>query len=63
LTETIDTQATAANGVPANRAVRTELTLHVRVLQATAAAAVNLKGMAIGWAQSLERLGTLLTNL
>jgi hypothetical protein len=37
--------------------------LHVRVLQATAAAAINLSGMATGWSQSLERLGALLTNL
>jgi uncharacterized protein YndB with AHSA1/START domain len=63
LLETIDTKATAANPVLANRAVRTELTLHVRVLQATAAAAINLSGMATGWSQSLERLGALLTNL
>ena len=63
LVETIDTQATAAEGAPANPAVRTELTLHVRVLQATAAAAANLSGMSTGWNQSLKRLETLLTNL
>jgi uncharacterized protein YndB with AHSA1/START domain len=42
---------------------KTELTLHVRVLQATAAAAANLGGMRTGWGQSLERLGELLTQL
>lgn len=61
LIETIDTKATPATGLPPNSAVRTELTLHVRVLQATAEAAINLSGMATGWSQSLERLGTLLT--
>jgi len=42
---------------------KTELTLQVRVLQATAAAAPNLGGMRTGWGQSLERLGELLTQL
>jgi hypothetical protein len=40
-----------------------ELTLHVRVLQATAAAAPNLAGMHVGWSQSLERLGELVATL
>jgi uncharacterized protein YndB with AHSA1/START domain len=42
---------------------KTTLTLHVRVLQATAAAAANLAGMQVGWGQSLERLGELVANL
>jgi uncharacterized protein YndB with AHSA1/START domain len=42
---------------------KTELTLHVRVLQATAAAAPNLAGMRTGWSQSLERLGELVAAL
>jgi uncharacterized protein YndB with AHSA1/START domain len=42
---------------------KTELTLHVRVLQATAAAAPNLAGMRIGWSQSLERLAELVAAL
>jgi uncharacterized protein YndB with AHSA1/START domain len=45
------------------RAGKTELTLQVRVLQATAAAAANLGGMRVGWGQSLDRLGALLTQL
>jgi len=40
-----------------------ELTLHVRVLQATAAAAPNLAGMQVGWSQCLERLGELVATL
>ncbi len=47
----------------AEHAGKTELTLQVRVLQATAAAAPNLRGMRTGWGQSLERLGELLTQL
>jgi uncharacterized protein YndB with AHSA1/START domain len=47
----------------ADRADGTELTLHVRVLQATAAAAANLAGMQVGWSQSLERLGDLVATL
>jgi len=42
---------------------KTELTLHVRVLHATAAAAPNLAGMQVGWSQSLERLGELVAAL
>ena len=42
---------------------KTTLTLHVRVLQATAAAAPNLAGMQLGWGQSLERLGELVAKL
>jgi len=42
---------------------KTELTLHVRVLQATAAGAPNLAGMQVGWSQSLERLGELVAAL
>jgi uncharacterized protein YndB with AHSA1/START domain len=47
----------------ADHADGTELTLHVRVLQATAAAAANLAGMQVGWSQSLERLGDLVATL
>ena len=47
----------------ADRADGTELTLNVRVLQATAAAAANLAGMQVGWSQSLERLGDLVATL
>jgi PhnB protein len=39
---------------------RTTIILHVRVLQATAAAEANLAGMQAGWSGSLERLATLL---
>jgi len=42
---------------------KTELTLHVRVLRATAAAAINLARMQAGWSQSLERLGELVAKL
>ncbi len=35
---------------------KTTLTLHARVVKATAAAPQYLKGMQIGWTQSLERL-------
>jgi uncharacterized protein YndB with AHSA1/START domain len=45
------------------RAGTTELTLQVRVLRATAAAAANLAGMEVGWSQSLERLGELVAEL
>ncbi len=47
----------------AEQAGGTELTLQVRVLRATAAAAANLAGMRAGWSQSLDRLGELLTQL
>ena len=47
----------------ADKAGKTELTLHVRVLQASAAAAGNLAGMEVGWSQSLERLGALVAAL
>lgn len=47
----------------AEHAGKTELTLHVRVVQATAAAVANLAGMRAGWSQSLERLGELLAQL
>jgi uncharacterized protein YndB with AHSA1/START domain len=47
----------------ADRAGKTEPTLNVRVLQATAAAAANLAGMQVGWSQSLERLGELVAEL
>jgi uncharacterized protein YndB with AHSA1/START domain len=47
----------------AEHAGNTELTLHVRVLKATAAAAINLAGMPVGWSQSLERLGELVAKL
>jgi uncharacterized protein YndB with AHSA1/START domain len=36
---------------------KTTLTLHVRVVQASEAAEVNLQGMPEGWSQSLARLG------
>jgi hypothetical protein len=39
-----------------DHAVGTELTLHVRVLQATAEAASNLAGTHVGRSESLERL-------
>ena len=45
------------------QAGKTELTLQVRVLRATAVAAPNLGGMRAGWGQSLERLGELLAQL
>lgn len=35
---------------------KTTITLHVRVIHATAAAEQNLAGMAAGWGQSLDRL-------
>lgn len=41
---------------------KTELTLQVCVLQATAAAAANLAGMQVGWGQSLDRLVELLAD-
>jgi uncharacterized protein YndB with AHSA1/START domain len=50
-------------GGGAEHAGKTTLTLHVRVLQATAAATANLAGMPVGWSQSLDRLGALLTEL
>jgi uncharacterized protein YndB with AHSA1/START domain len=41
----------------ADRGEKTELTLQVRVLTMTARAPQHLKGMSIGWSQSLDRLG------
>ena len=38
------------------------MTLHVRVLQATAAGAANLAGMEVGWSQSLDRLRELVAT-
>jgi uncharacterized protein YndB with AHSA1/START domain len=35
---------------------RTELTLEAQVIRATAVAPQYLKGMEVGWSQSLERL-------
>ena len=57
------TTVTFVEGAGAEHAGKTELTLHVRVLQATAAAAANLAGMEVGWGQSLERLGELVAKL
>lgn len=42
----------------ADRHGKTELTLQCRVVKATAVAPQYLKGMEMGWTQSLERLGT-----
>jgi uncharacterized protein YndB with AHSA1/START domain len=55
-------EVTGAEGTGAGHARRTKLTLQVRVLQATAAAAANLAGMEVGWSQSLERLGELVAK-
>lgn len=52
-----------AEGGGVEHARKTELTLHVRVLQATAAAAANLAGMEVGWSQSLDRLRELVATL
>jgi uncharacterized protein YndB with AHSA1/START domain len=39
------------------------MTLHVRVIEATAAAESNLAGMQEGWSQSLERLASLVAAI
>ena len=41
----------------ADQGAKTALTLQLRVIQATAAAPQYLKGMEMGWTQSLDRLG------
>jgi uncharacterized protein YndB with AHSA1/START domain len=63
LTSVTFVEGTDVEGGGAEHAGKTTLTLHVRVLQATAAAAANLAGMPVGWSQSLDRLGALLTEL
>ena len=42
---------------------KTALTLQLRVIKATAAAPQYLKGMEMGWMQSLDRLGELLRSI
>jgi uncharacterized protein YndB with AHSA1/START domain len=42
---------------------KTRLTLHAKVVKATAAAAQALTGMDLGWSQSLDRLAELVTKL
>ena len=42
---------------------KTALTLQLRVMKATAAAPQYLKGMEMGWMQSLDRLGELLRSI
>ncbi len=42
---------------------RTTITLHVRVIQATAAAEAHLAGMEAGWSQGLERLADHVANI
>jgi len=42
---------------------KTALTLQLRVIKATAAAPQYLKGMEMGWTQSLDRLGELLRSI
>jgi uncharacterized protein YndB with AHSA1/START domain len=42
---------------------KTALTLQLRVVRATAAAPQYLKGMEMGWTQSLDRLGELLRSI
>lgn len=42
---------------------KTALTLQLRVIKATAAAPQYLKGMEMGWTQSLDRLGALLGSI
>jgi uncharacterized protein YndB with AHSA1/START domain len=42
---------------------KTTLTLHARVVKATAQATGMLAGMEMGWTQSLERLGTLVAGM
>ena len=44
------------------QAGKTKLTMHARVVNATAAAAPYLAGMEIGWTQSLERLEAFVTR-
>jgi uncharacterized protein YndB with AHSA1/START domain len=61
--EGVDVEGVDVEGGGAEHAGKTTLTLHVRVLQATAAATANLAGMPVGWSQSLDRLGALLTEL
>jgi uncharacterized protein YndB with AHSA1/START domain len=56
-------EGTGVEGARVEDGGKTTLTLHVRVLQATAAAAANLAGMQLGWGQSLERLGELVAKL
>ncbi len=41
---------------------KTKLTLHVRVMKATPAAAPALAGMELGWSMSLDRLAMLVTE-
>jgi uncharacterized protein YndB with AHSA1/START domain len=41
----------------AEHGAKTTLTLQIRVIKATAAAPQYLKGMEMGWTQSLDRLG------
>jgi uncharacterized protein YndB with AHSA1/START domain len=45
-----------------DRSGKTEMTLQVRVMKATAVAPQYLKGMEIGWNQSLDRLGARLAE-
>lgn len=45
------------------RSGKTALTLQLRVIKATAAAPQYLKGMEMGWTQSLDRLGELLGSI
>jgi len=47
----------------ADQGAKTALTLQLRVIKATAAAPQYLKGMEMGWTQSLDRLGELLGTL
>ena len=42
-----------------DRGRSTEVTVRVKVLQATSAASENLAGMRVGWSESLERLANL----
>jgi uncharacterized protein YndB with AHSA1/START domain len=42
---------------------RTTLTVHARIVKATAQAALMLAGMEMGWSQSLERLAALLGRI
>jgi uncharacterized protein YndB with AHSA1/START domain len=42
---------------------RTTLTVHARIVKATAQAALMLAGMEMGWSQSLERLAALLARI
>ena len=47
----------------AEQAGKTTVTLHVRVITATAAAETNLAGMEQGWSQSLDRLARLVATI